>query len=918
MLSFYCGGEKTMNKNFLKRKKISRTVIASIFCSFVVLGSMATAIDINKTSGKDFEDIDSLSYTFLFTEPELKARIASNQDFTEIEMKGCIGISESSGAPMIPVKAVTLLIPAYKEVETIKVSGRSSRIENIASPIMPYQNSVPFGDEAEEFVMDSRIYSKDEIFPGYLKDDYKISYSHGYKILNINLNPVQYNPKQACIDHYSEMTLDIKLKDSSEMNIFYRGNNEDREWVENFVINPDITDTYPSDAPIFSYPGGLCNPSDDYDYVIITTTQGGLDYWDTTSSIPYNWESLMDKHESEDGLSCTLVTIEDINNCDDYENSNPLFDDLQAHIREFCKDAYEDWDTSYILIGGDDEQIPAREMDYQYESNVDSDIYWSNLDNDFNSNQDYYWGEAGDSGFDLYSELFIGRLTCDGPQDVSNWMTKSFKYADSFDEDYLKMASFYGGDTTWQCQGDDFMDYSAIQGTDDWLGPDPDYDGPFPTWAGFQYGFETWNSENPENQYDLSEKWTAEPPNTGWNGGSESAAINGLRTAIDNNLALISGIAHANADMSLDVYYDSWESNYHNTLPFFMHDFGCHCGDMDAGHSGDGVLHSMLFHSDTELAFGVTYNTCYGWGNFYCTNSSSAFQAKEFWSYFLDLEDKSGNLNNWQLGKAHAFSKDRMAPTIDWDYQYGTWRSIIQGCLLFADPAQMIKTPHPSEPPYDPDAPDGPSAWVKNQECSFTASTTDPEGDTIYYMFDWGDGSYSQWLGPIGSGQEIEGTHIWTELGDYDLKVRARDVWGRVSEWSAPLTLTIMENQKPSPPTINGPNIVRPRKLQTFQFTSVDPEGREIYYYVIWGNGHVTDYEGPFSSGQTAEFSNSWSSAGEYTIISKAMDEFGAKSTQNELKINVLKSRGRNINLFLQRLIENFGEFFPNLVRLLD
>ena len=95
---------------------------------------------------------------------------------------------------------------------------------------------------------------------------------------------------------------------------------------------------------------------------------------------------------------------------------------------------------------------------------------------------------------------------------------------------------------------------------------------------------------------------------------------------------------------------------------------------MDA--ADDGVLHSMLFHSDTELAFAVVFNTCYGWGNFDTTNSSSAFQTKEFWSYFLDMDNKSVDFSNWQLGKGHAFSKDRMAPTINWDYSTGTWRMV--------------------------------------------------------------------------------------------------------------------------------------------------------------------------------------------------------------------------------------------------
>jgi hypothetical protein len=208
---------------------------------------------------------------------------------------------------------------------------------------------------------------------------------------------------------------------------------------------------------------------------------------------------------------------------------------------------------------------------------------------------------------------------------------------------------------------------------------------------GFVYGWDTWNTQHPEMAFNTSVKWTAEPPNAGWQGGSESVAIAGLRNAINNDqCTLISGIAHASSSSSLDVYSYSWESNYHNTKPFFLHDYGCHCGDMDA--SDDGVLHSMLFHSDTELAFATVYNTGYGWGNLYCTNSSSAWQQKLFWDYMFNLS-KCGGIENWQLGKAQAYSKDEMAQMIHWDYYDGTFREIIQCCLLFGDPAQLIKTP---------------------------------------------------------------------------------------------------------------------------------------------------------------------------------------------------------------------------------
>jgi len=374
--------------------------------------------------------------------------------------------------------------------------------------------------------------------------------------------------------------------------------------------------------------------------------------------------------------------------------------------------------------------------------NVDSDIYWSNLDNTFNGDHDSSWGEEGDSGFDLYAELFIGRITCDTLQDVSNWMTKSFYYADATDGDYLENAAFYGGDTTWQCEGDDFIDYSAIKGTDNWLGPSPGAHGKYPTWLGFQYGFETWNAINIGNEYNLSVKWTAEPPNPGWQGGSESAAVAGLKNAISNDhVTLLSGIAHANAQMSLDVGMSSWEANYHNTKPFFIHDYGCHCGDIDAP-DGDGVLHSMLFHSDTELAFGCVYNTCYGWGSFSDTNSSSALQQKLFWDYFFDVVNNSGSAMNWQLGKAMAYSKDTMAPTVDWTYSRapGSWRGIIQGCLLFGDPAQRLKS-HDLEPPVTTlsfDGMPGENDWYLGRG-NVTFNVTDNMQVETYYQVNNGE-----------------------------------------------------------------------------------------------------------------------------------------------------------------------------------
>jgi len=910
-------------KIFLGRRSVG--VVICVLLLATSLSAMTATSDVKgvvKQSlnlNKQMTSSDSLSYTFEFSEPSFETTDVDNSEYTLVHMSGCMALGKGAGDPKLPVRFIKLLIPAKKSVKNVEVFGTPVEIELenidlVETPIVPYQNPVPIGSQPEDFdfVINSELYSSNVVYPSEIYENYNIGYSRGYAILDMPLKPMQYVPSKGEIMYYPEITVTLNLEDTDYVNPFYRNNPEDRVWVENLVWNPEVTEMYTTDIPTFDYPGGLCDPSDHYDYVIVTTEDGGLDYWDTTSSIPYNWESLMDKHADDDGFSCTLVTEQEIDDCDDYEN-DPPFNDIQAHIREFCKDAYEDWGTQYVLIGGDGEWIPARQMSYDYESNVEADIYWSNLDKNFNADEDYSWGEEGDLGFDLYAELFIGRLTCDTPQDVSNWMTKSFYYADSIEDVYLDNAAFYGGDTTWACQGDDFIDYGAIKGTDDWLGPVPGAHGSYPEWLGVQFGFETWNENNPDNQYDLSVKWTGEPPNPGgWQGGSTSAAIAGLRTAInEDRVTLLSGVAHASSGKSLDVNDYEWESNYHNTKPFFIHDFGCHCGDFYP--TDDGVLHSMLFHSDTELAFACIYHTSYGWGSLQDTNSSSALQMKLFWDYFFDMENNSEDFNNWQLGKAMAWSKDAMAPVINWTYYQapGSWRGTIQACLLFGDPAQQIKTPHPSEPPETPDAPDGPDEWIRDVECTFSAVTTDPEGEQIYYLFDWGDGYNSGWVGPYASGQTAEEEHAWSELGDYEVKVRAKDIWGVVSDWSNISIISIVENQLPSKPEISGSHWVIGGMEYEYTFVATDPDGHDIYYRVDWDDGHGTDWLGLYGSGESISLKHTWTEKGKYWIKAWSKDTLEGKSGQASFLVNVpfcgLPSQNADIQLFVNLLQRIMG-----------
>jgi len=97
--------------------------------------------------------------------------------------------------------------------------------------------------------------------------------------------------------------------------------------------------------------------------------------------------------------------------------------------------------------------------------------------------------------------------------------------------------------------------------------------------------------------------------------------------------------------------------------------------------------------------------------------------------------------------------------------------------------------------PNTPTTPTGPSTGKINEEQTFFTKTIDLDKDSVYYLFDWGDGSDSDWLGSFESGEQCEASHTWETKGDYEIKVKARDVHGLESEWSDPLQVSMPKNK---------------------------------------------------------------------------------------------------------------------------
>jgi hypothetical protein len=106
----------------------------------------------------------------------------------------------------------------------------------------------------------------------------------------------------------------------------------------------------------------------------------------------------------------------------------------------------------------------------------------------------------------------------------------------------------------------------------------------------------------------------------------------------------------------------------------------------------------------------------------------------------------------------------------------------------------LIVTVNSNAPPNTPNKPSGPTPGRTDFSYTYTTKTTDPNGDQVKYGWDWGDGSSIEWTPFYTSNQEIERSHTFSEEGEYNIKVKAKDMFELESEsFSEPLTVTIQD-----------------------------------------------------------------------------------------------------------------------------
>lgn len=362
-------------------------------------------------------------------------------EYTKVKLGGCDNIYYP-GEPSLPFISLRLIIPQGKDIAEVMTTF-SNKTEMSANVNVEYGEktfdpSVKQGNSTEKNI---GIYESNVDYPYENYEIASIQKQFGVKIAFVNIFPLKCIPKSKILNLYKSLKVKVTFKDdkSRDNDLQIR-----TERIDNTVFkldNPDELNSYRNIRIQNTY-GEIANYRTVYDYVIITNEEF------KNAQTDWSLNDLVEQRETQ-GLSIKIVTVEEI-----YSSYSGV--DQQEKIRNFIKDAYNNWDTKYVFLAGDSNIIPARiltpdrwPLGGAAEAYIPSDIYYQCLDGNYNVNNDSWWGEEKDGQnwgwIDILAEVSIGRAPAENISEMSNFIYKTLSYEnDSEDESYLKNVLFLG------------------------------------------------------------------------------------------------------------------------------------------------------------------------------------------------------------------------------------------------------------------------------------------------------------------------------------------------------------------------------------------------------------------------------------------------------------------------------------------
>ena len=451
--------------------------------------------------------------------------------------------------------------------------------------------------------------------------------------------------------------------------------------------------------------------------------------------------------------------------------------DNQEKIKYYIKDAIETWSTSNVLLVGSSSKFPVRETHVYIEEEEPnpeifvSDLYYADIYDDtsafcsWDSNGNDIFGEFDWNGqtddVDLLPDVYIGRLPATSGSQVTTVVNKikTYENTPAYQQSWFTDMVSCGGDTSpgYEPLEGEFMNQKIID-----------------LMTGFTSD-KIWVSNG---------KLTGFIPKTG---------LGYIKDAISAGCGFVDFSGHGNTNVWATHPYDD-ESTWVPT-PYGV----LRSTDVATLTNGNKLpivkveaCSTSKFNKDTNTlnwAFLSATNgggiasfgaTALGWGyvgEAVIQGLIGKMGYDTFRAYKLDDSLTAGEMWYNALDRYIGSGMDAM------DYK------VVEEWILFGDPTLQIG--EESNPPSKPSRPSGPAGGGTGTTYTYTTSSTDPEGDQIYYMFDWGDGTTSGWVGPFNSGSTGSASNSWDTQGSYLVKVAAKDTHGKISDWSDSLEVVI-------------------------------------------------------------------------------------------------------------------------------
>ena len=471
--------------------------------------------------------------------------------------------------------------------------------------------------------------------------------------------------------------------------------------------------------------------ADQYDFVIIT-----LDSLVETVEPLVQWET-------EKGRTVRVVTKTWI------ESEYPGYDTAEK-IRNFLRDKYpvEQWGIQDVLIVGHYDDIPLRKVAQTLritDPRPETDFYYAELskpdDESWDADGDHNYGDDTDP-IDYYAEVSIGRIPWSEKDTVLHICEKSIAYEQntdpSFKNNILLLAAFIDEQT----DGATYTEYLANSSHNPWMGQ--------------------WMKTR------LYDRESTYPFDFVLN------QLNVVRTWSEGTFSVVAMHAHGAPD-TCGGFITVDDCQYLNDdYPSIVSSAACSNSDTDYLNIGQAMLQQ-------------------GAVGFIGSNKPAIYRSQwddpsdgsdQSFKYFFTSAITSGE---YTQGQALQYALQEMYTRNLWDRQ--KYETFIHSSL-WGNPDIGLSFSSDNSAPLKPETPTGPASGKANKAITFSTTSTDPDGDDLYYCWSWGDGTID-WFGPYNSDTICEVQHTWTEKENYDIRVKAKDIYGKESPWSDPLPIAI-------------------------------------------------------------------------------------------------------------------------------